>query len=106
VEDVQVLDQLEKRVGEGIAVRVRLRMGELLPEDITVEAYYGGLDQNGEFVERDTTELEAVEPYPNGYVFQGTIPCKRTGRFGFTVRVTPSAKRLENRFTLALVTWA
>jgi len=106
VEEVTVMESLEKKVGEDITLRVRVRLGELTPEDVTVEAYYGLLDTKEEFVERETSELDPLEAYPNGYIFQGKIPCKATGKFGFTVRVTPSAKRLENRFTLALVTWA
>jgi hypothetical protein len=47
-----------------------------------------------------------VDLKDNVHYFKGKIPCVDTGRFGFTVRVMPSRKRLENPFIMGLVTWA
>ena len=99
-------DGLEMSVGNEIDAVARVRLGSLSPEDVTVEAYYGRLDPNGDFLERETATLEAVDSADGVFTFRGTIPCARTGRYGFTVRVTPSHKRLENRFVMGLVTWA
>ena len=99
-------DGLEMSVGNEIDAVARVRLGALLPEDVTVEAYYGRLDPNGDFLERETATLEAAGSADGVFTFSGTIPCARTGRYGFTVRVTPSHKRLENRFVMGLVTWA
>ncbi|HUT71572.1 MAG TPA: alpha-glucan family phosphorylase [Desulfatiglandales bacterium] len=99
-------DGLEMSVGNEIDAVARVRLGSLSPEDVTVEAYYGRLDPNGDFLERETVTLEAADSADGVFTFRGTIPCARTGRYGFTVRVTPSHKRLENRFVMGLVTWA
>jgi starch phosphorylase len=99
-------DGLEMSVGNEIDAVARVRLGSLSPEDVTVEAYYGGLDPNGDFLERETVTLEATDSADGVFTFRGTIPCAKTGRCGFTVRVTPSHKRLENRFVMGLVTWA
>jgi starch phosphorylase len=99
-------DGLEMSVGKEIDAVARVRLGALSPEDVTVEAYYGRLDPNGDFLERETATLEATDSADGVFTFSGTIPCTKTGRYGFTVRVTPSHKRLENRFVMGLVTWA
>ena len=99
-------NDLEMSVGTEMDAVARVKLGPLSPEDVTVEAYYGRLDPNGDFLERETATLEATDSADGVFTFSGTIPCARTGRYGFTVRVTPSHKRLENRFVMGLVTWA
>ncbi len=106
IEEVTYSGGLEMPVGQQVDVMARVRLGTLSPEDVTVDAYYGPLDQHGDFAERETVPLEVVDSVDGIYTFRGQIPCQKTGRFGYTVRVTPSHKRLENRFIMGLVTWA
>jgi starch phosphorylase len=97
---------LELPVGHAVDVTARIQLGSLSPDDVTVEAYYGRLDYRGEFVERETVILEPVGSSDGLYTFKGSVPCNKTGRFGCTVRVMPSHKKLENRFVMGLVSWA
>lgn len=106
VEEIAYSDGLEMPVGQEVEVVARVRLGALSPEDVTVDAYYGPLDQHGDFAERGTVLLEVADSTDEIYTFRGQIPCRKTGRFGYTVRVTPSQRRLENRFMMGLVTWA
>lgn len=106
VAEIKGTDTLEIPVGGSLMVEARIRLGSLAPEDVTVEAYYGRLDPQGEFAERETTALEMKDRVDNMYVFKGAVPCVGSGRFGYTVRVMPSHKRLENRFAMGLVSWA
>jgi starch phosphorylase len=106
VEGVYSGESLEMPSGQELEVVAKIGLGSLTPEDITVEAYYGRLDQNGDFAERDTVPLQAEGSADGLYTFRGQIPCQKTGRFGYTVRITPSKEKLENRFTMGLVTWA
>ena len=106
VEEVSADDSIERSVGQHIEVAARVRLGALSPEDVIVEAYYGRLDQNGDFAERETVPLEVADSVNGLYAFLGKIPCPETGSFGYTVRVMPSHKRLENRFVMGLVIWA
>jgi len=99
-------DRLEMLAGKELEVVAKIRLGSLTPEDVTVEAYYGRLDQNGDFTERETAPLQAVDSADGLHTFTGKIPCQKTGRFGYTVRITPTKERLENRFAMGLVTWA
>lgn len=105
---VEVLSEsrAEKSVGQRLLVQATVRLGSLSTEDITVEAYFGKLDQHNEFMESDTIVLKPMEEGDGVHIFQGDIPCQNTGRFGYTVRITPSHNRLENPFAMGLVTWA
>ncbi len=106
VEEVVSGDDLEMPVGQEVEVVARVKLGDLSPEDVIVEAYYGGLDHQGKFAGRETVPMEVKDSDGDAYTFRGLIPCRTTGRFGYTVRVMPSHKRLENRFAMGLVTWA
>jgi glycogen phosphorylase len=106
IKEVASGDDLERRVGQELEVVARVRLASLLPEDVIVEAYYGRIDQKGEFADRETATLDVVDSNGGLYTYRGQIPSLKTGRFGYTVRVMPSHKRLENRFAMGLVTWA
>jgi glycogen phosphorylase len=99
-------ENVERKVGDSIPVQATVDIGKLTPQDVTVEIYYGRLDENGEFAERNTAEMEPVETMDHRLVYRGLVPCSDTGRFGYTVRVLPSRRRLENRFVMGLLTWA
>ena len=92
--------------GGGLKIMTKISLGSLEPNDVTVEAYYGRLDHNGEFTERDTRELLIKDSKDGIYTFEGEIPCNHVGRFGYTVRVMPSQNKLESRFGMGLVAWA
>lgn len=92
--------------GGDLKIMTKVSLGALQPEDVTVEAYYGRLDHEGEFIERDTRELYKKDSQDGMYTFEGVIPCNDVGRFGCTVRIMPSRNKLENRFVMGLVTWA
>jgi starch phosphorylase len=106
VEEVISGEGLDMPVGSDLNIEARIKLGSLTPEDVTVEAYYGQLDHNSDFFERDTTVLEVGDIKGQIYSFKGKIPCPKAGRFGYTVRVMPSKNRLENPFITGLVTWA
>ncbi|MGD9162347.1 MAG: alpha-glucan family phosphorylase, partial [Desulfobacteraceae bacterium] len=93
-------------IGGKLEVTAKVVLGELTPDDVTVEAYFGRLDHNGEFKERETKELLPVSLDGEIHVFKGDVGCSGTGRFGYTVRIMPSKKRLENPFVMGLVAWA
>ena len=93
-------------IGDKLEVEAKVVLGELSPDDVTVEAYFGRLDHNGDFKERVTSELLSVRFDGGVHIFKGDVECSGTGRFGYTVRIMPSRKRLENPFVMGLVAWA
>ena len=93
-------------IGGRLEITAKVILGELSPDDVTVEAYYGRLDHRGEFRERETKELLPASLEGGAHIFKGEVDCYGTGRFGYTVRIMPSRKRLENPFVMGLVAWA
>jgi starch phosphorylase len=105
--DVQSPDLSTVTVGQDIPVTARVRLGSLVPEDITVELYFGKMSHQGEFEDREILPLTPVkELEPSVWSYQGQIPCSRPGRFGYTARITPSREKLGNPLVLGLITWA
>ncbi|GHV56936.1 alpha-1,4 glucan phosphorylase [Deltaproteobacteria bacterium] len=96
-----------KKVGEELEFEAKVQLGALCPEDVTVEAYYGHLDHMGEFIDRTTLPMEPAQDLGGGtWMFKNAVTCRATGKFGYTIRVTPSQKRLANPFALGLIAWA
>jgi starch phosphorylase len=106
VVEMTSVDGLERTVGGEVDVVAKVDLGSLSPEDVIVEAYYGRLSADGDFAERATAPLNLTNSSDGIFIYRGSIPCRETGRFGYTVRVMPSHERLENRFAMGLVTWA
>jgi starch phosphorylase len=106
VEQVVSGDGQELNVGQEVLAQAKVRLGSLTPDDVTVEAYFGRLQPTGDFAERETVSLKVAEAKDGLYLYQGSIPTSMPGRFGYTVRITPSREKLENPFIIDLVTWA
>jgi len=93
-------------VGEMVPVLARVRLGEVSPEDVAVEAVVGPLNAKGEIAEGVAHRLELVERRDDGAVFRGLLPCVASGRHGFSVRILPFARGLAaNPFETRLIRW-
>lgn len=94
------------RVGEEFDVQVELRLGELKPDDVDVELYSGHMKSVDALEGIWTAPMSAAEYLGNGrYFYDGKLPCLISGRYGFTVRVTPRGDgALKNM--AGLIAWA
>ncbi len=93
-------------VNQTFQVTAQIFLGELTPDEVDVELFYGNL-KTLETITDSTTETMTVKTAQgNGnFLYSGMLPCRRTGRFGFTVRATPKGDNwLKN--TPGLITWA
>jgi starch phosphorylase len=80
---------------------------QLDPEDVDVEIYFGPLSFEGEFTHRETVQMKPVNSDGNGnHHFEGSVPCSHTGKYGFTIRIMPSRRKMETPYTTGLVVWA
>jgi starch phosphorylase len=107
VMDVESESAAESRVGDEIPVRVRLQLGKIQPDDVVVELIHGKMDAMGNITDGEPVTL-AHEPEHDGdglCTFTGSVPCRRAGRNGFSVRVLPYRIGLNNPFDLGLVSW-
>ncbi|MEU8616848.1 alpha-glucan family phosphorylase [Streptomyces sp. NPDC048623] len=105
VDHVEVGDDLrDAELGATPAVRVRVALGELRPEDVEVQAVTGRVDADDRLLDPRTVvlkptggpDLDARHPYA------GTLSLTRTGPFGCTVRVLPAHPLLAHPAELGL----
>jgi len=94
-------------VGEVLHVSAWVSLGQLAPEDVDVQVAYGRLGEDDELADPAVQSLERAEAYEDGrYQFSGDVVLRRTGAFGYTVRVLPRHAGQVSPAETALVTSA
>jgi starch phosphorylase len=94
------------RVGEKFEVTAEVNLAELHPDEVDVELYYGQMKSLEDLADSRVEQMNVLEDRGNShYLYGSTLTCKSSGRFGFTVRVTPRGdERVKS--TPRLLTWA
>ena len=94
------------QVGENFSVTAVVNLGELNPDEISLELYYGNLKLVDNIDESRSEKMIVKENLGDGkYLYTCTIKCSAAGRYGYTVRAVPMGDdRL--RFAPGLITWA
>ncbi len=99
-------EERELQVGASLAVRCSVALNGLDPQDVAVEVYYGALDPFGGLVEAGARPLRHETAGEGGvHEFTGEVPCERSGKHGYAVRVLPHHPNLASRWDLGLVVW-
>jgi starch phosphorylase len=95
-------------VGETLQVRVRVHLGSLTPEDVTVELYQGKVNANGDLIETESAAMQAAGALGDGrYLFEAKPgACHDSGLHGFTIRVLPHHPDLPSPMLPGLICWA
>ncbi len=94
------------RVGERLVVTATVTLGELRPDEVKVELYYGVLKTVDTISNSNSEEMTVKEDRGTGeYLYTCTIRCAVSGRYGFTVRAVPRGDD-RIRFAPGLITWA
>ena len=94
------------RVGEQLRISTRVALGELNPDEVVVELYYGLLKTVDSLREGRTKRMSVEKDLGDGrYLYGCSVTCDVSGRFGFTARITPEGDH-RLRTTPHLVTWA
>lgn len=107
IADVQADASDVLRVGDELPVRVRVQLGEIKPEEVAVEAYYGPLNTDNVIEGGQAVRLEFSQQESNGqHCFAGAVPCTTSGRTGYSIRVVPRHAELADRYYHGLVTWS
>ncbi len=97
----------EVSVGSLVEVRADVHLGEIQPEDITVELFHGPVDADQRIRAGASIQMICVERHENGeYGFAGSIPCSASGLHGYSVRVLPSHEDLSTPYEPGLILWA
>lgn len=94
------------KVGDHFPVRSLVHLGAISPEDVAVEVYFGPLNTEGVITSGRPVQLEYERTESDGtHWFTGAVPCQRSGRNGYAVRVVPSHSDLADRYDQGLVVW-
>ena len=108
VEAVDAVGDGEIHVGDQISVRTRVRLGGLAPEEVAVELYLGRLNADEEIADATTIRMGPVgQAQQEGtYIFEAKqVPCHRSGRNGYTVRIRPFHADEARPFLPGLIRW-
>ncbi|CAH2032661.1 glycosyltransferase family 1 protein [Trichlorobacter ammonificans] len=93
-------------VGSNLPVSVRVGLGDIQPDDVLVEGYFGVLDNQGTIRGGETVSLAAAEVLGGGlYRFAGELECRFCGRYAFMVRVMPRHPRLGPVYEPGYMIW-
>ncbi len=95
-------------VGQPIRARVRVHLGALKPEEVSVELYHGRVNAGGQIVNAIATAMEVAGPGEAGdYTFAAEpVSCSDSGLHGYTVRVLPYHPDLTLGLIPGLICWA
>ena len=93
-------------VGTTIRVEAAIDLAGLAPEDVTVQLYYGSLNEDGQIHDGTALPMEQVDQQDGRVVYAVQMPCARTGMTGYTVRVMPQHPMLTNSQDLSMIRWA
>lgn len=98
--------QEQYKINDRIKIEVQVILGKTKPEEVSVDVYYGnlaGADQLTDALIENLQEIKALGN--NEFEFSGYLYCRRTGDFGFKVRITPRHPLMTDPYELNLVLW-
>jgi starch phosphorylase len=93
-------------VGDTVEVTTEVFLGELKPDEVVVDLYYGPLRSVEKLESSKIVKMTVKEELGLGaYIYHCNLLCDFSGRYGFTTRVSPHGDDWV-RFTPGLLTWA
>lgn len=93
-------------VDERIKVSSTVFLGDLNPDEVSVQIYYGPVDAHNQIAQSNTEEMTMVESLGDGkYRYEHDFSCSQAGRFGMTARIIPSKYNWGRRIP-GFISWA
>ncbi len=107
VRDVKI-SQTQIKVGSNIEVSAMIDLGQLTPEEVRVQVYYGKLTTLGTIGEQaEALDMKASGVDGNGTCkFTAKVTYDTSGERGLSVRVMPFHPYLHTSFLPGMITWA
>ncbi len=95
------------KVGTQLSIKSLINLGRINPNDVSVELYYGPVDNWENIQEGCAVPMTFDQPAnQNGeYWFTGSMECKATGQHGVAVRILPKHPDLVNPYEMGLILW-
>lgn len=94
-------------LGENLEVTARIQLGDIRDEEVVIDLCHGRVEGDSDImVRRSVTTMVTNGKESDGvWIFKGTVPCKETGIYGYTVRILPFHPYLFNPLSMSLVAW-
>ncbi|MGD2092543.1 MAG: alpha-glucan family phosphorylase [Candidatus Aminicenantes bacterium] len=93
-------------INDRIKINVEVVTGNLKPEDIKVDVYYGTIAPDHTLTDTAIVNLqEFTQLEGNKYRFSGDLHCQRSGSFGFKIRITPYHSLIMDPYEMNMVIW-
>ncbi len=106
IDETRAETEGEITVGMMIPVQTKVFVGDIMPDDISVNVYFGVLDSRGNIVGGEMVPIETFQKLDQGlYLFTGEIESRFSGRHGFLIRVMPKHSRLGAVYEPGLILW-
>jgi len=93
------------RVGDKVRISTVVHLGDLRPDEVDVELYYGSFKSVDALTTSQTQQMQMQEDRGDTFLYSCEIICEASGRFGFTARVTPHGDD-HIKFTPEFIAWA
>ncbi|WNI29125.1 alpha-glucan family phosphorylase [Streptomyces sp. ITFR-6] len=92
-------------LGSTLALRVRITLGALEPDDVEVQAVAGRVDAADAITDAQIFPLKPAggQDLEGRWLYDGPLALDRTGPYGYTVRVLPAHRLLAGGAELGLV---
>ncbi|NUR14956.1 MAG: DUF3417 domain-containing protein, partial [Dermatophilaceae bacterium] len=91
------------QIGDVLDLRAYVSLDGLTPDDVDVQLVHGHVNDVDELWGMEVAPLRLVESYEDGrHQFAGSQPLRRTGSFGYSVRVVPKHPALASAAELGL----
>ena len=94
----------EVRITNDMTVQSKIYLGDISPEDISVQIYSGYLDSMHRISEASIDEMRLVSKEGDNYIYEGKVRTDKVGHCGYTVRVMPQYGG-EVQYVSGLVKW-
>jgi starch phosphorylase len=92
-------------VGDEFTFTAEVYLGELRPEDVSVQLYYGKVNVHNEIIESSSADMTMLTDHgDNNYTYQYNLTCEHSGRFGLTARIVPVGSDWEKSVP-GFMTW-
>ena len=107
IEAVDAVPGVGLTVGSDFRVQARVRLGAIRPDEVSVELYLGRVGADDEMTDAVALPMQAAGGRDGVWVFEAkTVPCRRSGLYGYTVRVLPFHVDECRSFLPGLIAWS
>lgn len=103
---MSMLKEQKSISGEPVHFTTTAVLGQLPPESVRVELYYGTIGEDGAIDNPQVKAMDLVERSEDGtYKYEADVKLIEGGEYGYTFRVVPNNPDMINDFEMGLIRW-